>query len=734
LENTESTYKVPLTTITDIIPHSGADKLEIAQVYGFQVIVKKDQYKKGDKIIYVPVDSIITPQLEYHLFPEGSKIKLDKGRIKQIRIRGLASQGMLISVEDVQKVYNFTPDTLEEDLKEKLNIIKYEPPKPNFQSNLGGGQKRNKPLENSNFHKYNGLTNIKWCPFMFKEGELVIYQEKLHGCLDANTKITMADGTTEKIKDIVEDKVTKNILGMDDKGRVVETPITNHFNNGTNGDWLKITYSKSGAEKGKSFGVIKATTNHKFFVKGEYIPAEFLKVGDKLTYKRKDSLELSYIQMEVLKGKMLGDGCLSNKSVSFGHKKEHEEYLDYTLNMLGDVAGNKQKNVISGYGTEMCRARSISHCSINEYFSKWFYENDKIVPFGLNLSPISLAFWYMDDGNLATNEGQEDRASFATNGFNETSINNLLISLEKMGIKGVKYESKGWRIRLNADEAEKMFVLIAPYIPNCMKYKLPERYRDFPTFEIGSKCTYKTSLVEQEILNIEKWDKVINKENQNKYDIETGTHNFFANGVLVHNSNARFGLVPFEANTLLDKIKKLFRLAPKYEFVYGSNNVQLQKRKGYSGFYGENVYSSVFEKIEAHKKVKPNEIIYGELIGEGIQKNYDYGHKGEHHFVLFDVKIIKEDGTQSWLNPNEVMTYAMERGFDFVPNLYVGPYSDLEHVKRFTVGDSVYCSEQKVREGIVVKSFDNYVDERGNKRALKAISEKYLDKEQTDFH
>lgn len=379
-ENTESTYKVPLTEIVDILPHNNAHSLEVAQVYGFQVIVKKDQYKKGDKIIYVPVDSIINPQLEYHLFPEGSKIKLDKGRIKQIRIRGLASQGMLISIEDVQKVYNFTPSILEEDLKEKLNIIKYEPPKPNFQSSAGGGQKRNKPLENSNFQKYNGLTNIKWCPFMFQPGEIVAYQEKLHG------------------------------------------------------------------------------------------------------------------------------------------------------------------------------------------------------------------------------------------------------------------------------------------------------------------------------------------------------------------SNTRFGLVPFEANTFLKKVKKFFGLAPKYEYVYGSNNVQLQHRSGYTGFYGEDVYAKVFEKVNAANKVKPNEVIYGELIGEGIQKNYDYGHKGEHHFVLFDVKIINEDGTQRWLNPGEVEDYATDRGFDFVPTVYIGPYSDLDHVKSFTLGNSVYCPKQKIREGVVVKALENYCDERGNKRALKAISEKYLDKDQTDFH
>ena len=202
----------------------------------------------------------------------------------------------------------------------------------------------------------------------------------------------------------------------------------------------------------------------------------------------------------------------------------------------------------------------------------------------------------------------------------------------------------------------------------------------------------------------------------------------------IHGSNARAGKVPFAANTLLKKIKKFFGFAPKYEFCYGSNNVQLQQRKGYTGFYGSDVYGAVFQSIDAESKLKDGEVIYGELYGAGIQKNYDYGVKEGHKFILFDVKIIKEDGTQEWLSPDDVKNFAQDRGFDYVPELYRGPFVDLDHAKSFTLGDSVLEPKQKVREGLVVKSLERYNDERGNKRALKCISEKYLDKDQSDFH
>lgn len=171
-----------------------------------------------------------------------------------------------------------------------------------------------------------------------------------------------------------------------------------------------------------------------------------------------------------------------------------------------------------------------------------------------------------------------------------------------------------------------------------------------------------------------------------------------------------------------------------YENVYGSNMVELTNRDGNSGFYGENVYLKVLNRVNAFDKIKENEIVYGELIGEGIQQNYSYGHK-EHHFVIFDVKIISNGSEEThWLTPYQVELYAKERGFDVAPRLYVGPFNK-QIAYELTKGPSVYCPKQLVREGIVIKAI-NYNDKTcaGNKKALKWISEKYLDKEQSDFH
>lgn len=202
----------------------------------------------------------------------------------------------------------------------------------------------------------------------------------------------------------------------------------------------------------------------------------------------------------------------------------------------------------------------------------------------------------------------------------------------------------------------------------------------------------------------------------------------------IHGTNARCGVLPYSADTLWKKIKKYFGYAPATEFCFGSNNVQLQNKPNqHTGYYETNYYAKCLKPLES--KLKLGETIYGEIYGSGIQKNYNYGcGEGEVKFALFDVRVMQEDGTHKWLNPDEVTAFAKERGIDMVPELYRGPFTSLEFVKGFAKGPSVIAPSQKVREGLVVKSLTTY-DEYGTNRALKVISEDYLaDESNTDFH
>jgi RNA ligase (TIGR02306 family) len=201
----------------------------------------------------------------------------------------------------------------------------------------------------------------------------------------------------------------------------------------------------------------------------------------------------------------------------------------------------------------------------------------------------------------------------------------------------------------------------------------------------------------------------------------------------LHGTNARASIMPYSAHSWFRKIKQFLGLTPKNENCYGSNNVEISAKTTYKGFYGEDVYGKVFNSIDVFNKIKLGESVFGEIVGPGIQKNYGYGLK-EHKFVLFDVKVLQADKTQVWLSPDEVEAFAKERGFDFVPVLYKGPYNK-ELSYSLTKGKSEYNDKsEKVREGIVIKAAKDYTIE-GNKQALKWVSEEYLnDPTNTDDH
>src|SRR5258708_37939295 len=66
----------------------GADAIEKATVLGWQLVVKKGEFKVGDLCVYCEIDCLMPDRPEFEfLRPRGM-------RIKTIRLRGQVSQGI----------------------------------------------------------------------------------------------------------------------------------------------------------------------------------------------------------------------------------------------------------------------------------------------------------------------------------------------------------------------------------------------------------------------------------------------------------------------------------------------------------------------------------------------------------------------------------------------------------------------------------------------------------------
>jgi RNA ligase (TIGR02306 family) len=131
-------------TISRIVPHPNADSLEIAEVKGWNCIVKKDQHKAGELIAYFEVDAFlpVMPQFEFlrkACFKSTANLG-DGFRIKTIKLRGQLSQGLVLPLSDFRFEFPVEEGT---DLTEVLGVQKYERPIP---SNLQGRVKGNFPI------------------------------------------------------------------------------------------------------------------------------------------------------------------------------------------------------------------------------------------------------------------------------------------------------------------------------------------------------------------------------------------------------------------------------------------------------------------------------------------------------------------------------------------------------------------------------------------------------------
>ena len=131
--------------INKICEIPGADNIVCATVLGWEIIIRKEDFKEGDKCIYVEIDSVLPP------WPDFEFMKSRKYRIKTIKLRGHISQGICFPLS-ILSVPIKQVDSYPEghDVTDFMNIKKYDP-----QANAEAKELENRTkIEKSRIHKY----------------------------------------------------------------------------------------------------------------------------------------------------------------------------------------------------------------------------------------------------------------------------------------------------------------------------------------------------------------------------------------------------------------------------------------------------------------------------------------------------------------------------------------------------------------------------------------------------
>jgi recombination protein RecA len=368
----------------------------------------------------------------------------------------------------------------------------------------------------------------------------------MFGCMAYGTRVTLADGTQEKIGKIVNQRMDVEVLSYDAAtDRMVPRRIVNWFDNGNAERFLQFTVAKSGKNGKAQFA---ATENHLIRTPGGWREAGELIAGDRVLVAEKHLL--SEQQLQVVLGALMGDGNLSPNQrgrsgtrFRMGHGAKQAEYLDWKTSLLGNLKHTRTANAKGAVFADFTPLPELAELHDAVYFGDgkkhltWEYLK--------SITPLALAVWYMDDGCFTLrSKGLQERTAGGTGrieicveAMSPGSRDRLVQYLRDTRKLDVKLTSRGARqmsvIQFTTAGSEKFQKLVAPYVHPSMDYKLLPRFRG--QFAVEPQFAPATQrLAPARVLDIHVKPPT---RSMKRFDLEVeGLHNYFVDGVMVHNS------------------------------------------------------------------------------------------------------------------------------------------------------------------------------------------------------
>ncbi|SON62355.1 Protein RecA [Mycobacterium simulans] len=368
----------------------------------------------------------------------------------------------------------------------------------------------------------------------------------MFGCMNYSTRVTLADGTTEKIGKIVNNKMDVEVLSYDpETDRIVPRKVVNWFNNGPAEQFLQFTVEKSGGNGKSQFA---ATPNHLIRTPGGWTEAGDLIAGDRVL--AAEPHLLSDQQFQVVLGSLMGDGNLSanrrdRNGVRFrlGHGAKQVDYLQWKAALLGNIKHSVRENAKGAQFIDFSPLVELAELQRAVYLGdgKKFFSEEYLKA----LTPLALAIWYMDDGSFTLRSkglqerttGGSGRIEICVEAMTEGTrlrLRDYLCDTHGLDVRLRQAGSAGKAVLVFSTEATAKFQeVVAPYMAPSMEYKLLPRFRG--RSQVTPQFVEPTQrLVPSRVLDV--YVKP-HTRSMNRFDIEVeGNHNYFVDGVMVHNS------------------------------------------------------------------------------------------------------------------------------------------------------------------------------------------------------
>jgi uracil-DNA glycosylase len=355
-------------------------------------------------------------------------------------------------------------------------------------------------------------------------------------CLRYNALVQLGDGSWERVGRLVRSRYDGEVMSVDEGGALVRRRVVGWHATPLAGRRVyKLTY-RSCKKTGLGRVGVQLTGDHPVLTARGYVPVEGLRADDRVS----TGQGMSKLALDVVCGTVLGDGCLQAASscLTFSHSHRQRDYARFKARLLMELGVSVDERTVAtavGGGPlyEVVLTRTLAYRALR-VLRRDFYEGRKVVPGWIveQLNPRMLAIWFMDDGYMRVRAGgRRPLAEIATNAFSDGDLQRLIAALGSLGLS-----AKALRSRLYFDVAatERLSELIAPYVPESMRYKLhPEVAARIPfdpgAFEPGPSVSMYDEVEVEDVTDRKRHDSTFFC-----LDVEE-THNFVTAGGVVHN-------------------------------------------------------------------------------------------------------------------------------------------------------------------------------------------------------
>ena len=413
----------------------------------------------------------------------------------------------------------------------------------------------------------------------------------MFGCFSYSTRVQLADGTTEKIGKIVNQKMAVEVMSYDpESDSIVPKRVVNWFDNGPAERLLQFTVEKSGGNGRSQFA---ATPNHLVRTPGGWEEAGDIIAGDRVLVA--EPHRLSDQQFQVVLGSLLGDGNLSpnrrgRNGVRFrlGHGAKQHGYLDWKVGLLGNIEHSTRINDNGAKFVDFTPLPELGELQRAVYLGDGmkFISEEYLKA----LTPLALAVWYMDDGSFSVRskgvqrrtEGGSGRIEICVEAMSEgsrTRLRDYLRDTHGLNVRLRTAGAAGKAVLVFSTSASAQFqALVAPFMAPSMEYKLLPRFRGRSAVvpEFVDAVQY---LVPARVLDVHVKPRT---RSMHRFDIEVeGSHNYFVDGVMVHNSpetTTGGKALKFYASVRLD-VRRIETLKDGTDAVGNRTRVKVVKNK-----------------------------------------------------------------------------------------------------------------------------------------------------------